>query len=64
MDSKEAQVLWYKQSNSTMYHRCADCWDHLRYSHPSGVPIADDNGYQPADKPYPHAAWCKQRGKF
>ena len=62
--ANEAQELWYKASIDEWMHRCADCWQSQRHAHKGGVPIAVNNGWYPTTQTYPHAAWCKQRGKF
>ena len=51
---------YYRLSRDEKLHRCLTCWAHLG---PVGGPVFD-NGFMPAEKPYPHARWCSERGKF
>lgn len=51
--SREIET-WYKASEARWYHRCS-CWRHLK----QGDGYAFDNGWYPADVPFPHAEWCK-----
>ena len=45
-------------------HRCTGCWLVQAYADASGLRTAVDNGFHPADRPYPHARWCPCRGTF
>jgi hypothetical protein len=45
-------------------HRCEDCWRSKIVADDQGNRVADNNGFTPADRRYPHAAWCPNRGAF
>ena len=59
MESQEK----YLRSPGEMMHRCFDCWKSLCTFDGKGW-TAFDNGYVLISRDYPHAEWCKQRGKF
>jgi hypothetical protein len=55
-----------REGHEMLLHRCLDCWTtHCQpASNSHERPTAPDNGFVPADRPYPHAKWCPNRGGF
>jgi hypothetical protein len=46
---------WYDAGRDLKMVRCS-CWRHLIIGG-----VADNNGWHPADRPYPHAPYCPAR---
>jgi hypothetical protein len=50
--NKQHYEYWYDAGRDLKMVRCS-CWRHLMIGG-----IADNNGWYPADRPYPHAPYC------
>ncbi|MDY7079315.1 MAG: hypothetical protein SXV54_20570 [Chloroflexota bacterium] len=51
---------WKRTSTGEQLHRCRYCWS-LRADDDG---VVDDNGFVPANEPYPHMPNCPYAGQF